>query len=129
MHQKFSLAAVPFHRAHVAFTTVLYLTIGKSSVTSDPSSPLISYSETSPPTKESQLLFHAQPLVYLIARQEDLYQPTEFVKFLPGGAILHVMILLLQYWGTLLCLLGAVVGYPLTAYLEWRDREKKMTGG
>jgi hypothetical protein len=128
MHQVFSLAVIPFHRADVALTTVLHLTTKKSSVISDPSSPLMSYSETLPPTKESQHLLYAQPTIFLIAKQEDFYQPAEFVKFLPGGGILHLVISLLQYWATFLCLLGAVVGYPVTAYLEWRDGDKKMAG-
>jgi len=68
IHQVFSLAVIPFHRADVALTTVLHLTTEKSSETSDPSSPLMPYSETLPPTKESQHLLYAQPTIYLIAK-------------------------------------------------------------
>jgi hypothetical protein len=77
MHQISRLAVILSHRADVALTTVLHLTTEKSSVTSDPLSPLMPYSETSPPTKESHHLLYAQPTIYLIAKQEDLYQLTD----------------------------------------------------
>ncbi len=126
MHQTFSLALIPFHYAHVALTTVLYLATDKPLVTSDPSSP---YSESSQPTKETQNLRHGPPTLYRITTQEDHYQPTEFVKFLPGGWILSLVIMLWQYWNTFLSVLGAVVGYPATAYLESRDGNKRIRGG
>jgi hypothetical protein len=125
MHQMFSLALVPFHHARVALTTVLYLTTDKPSIISEPPSP---YSESPHPTKESQSLFHGQPTVYRISSQEDYYQPQEFVKFLPGFGILHKLIVLLQYWATFLSVLGVIVGYPVTVYLERRDRNKKTEG-
>lgn len=122
MHQTFSLALIPFHHAHVALTTVLHLTTDKLLIHSDPSSPL---SETSQPTKESQNLLHGQPIAYRITTQEDFYQPTEFMKFLPGGWIGSLLITLWQYWNTFLSTLGALVGYPFTVYLQRRDQEKE----
>jgi hypothetical protein len=122
IRQIFSLALFPFHHANVALTTVLHLTTDKPSIASDPSSP---YSEISQPTKESQNLLHGQPNLYRIAKQEDLYQPSELIKFLPTYGIGHLLILMLQYWNTLLSLLGAIVGYPVTAYLEMRNRKIK----
>jgi hypothetical protein len=125
MHQTFSLVFVPFHHAHVALTTVLHLTTDKPPVTSDPSSP---YSESSQPTKESQNLLHGQPTIYRITHQEDLYQTSEFVKFIPGGGIAHLLVLFWQYYATFLSMLGAIIGYPFTEYLERRDRNKKIRG-
>ena len=82
MHQPSAWLLSHFHHAHVAFTTVLHLTTERPSSDSDPSSPT---SQILLPAKESQSLLHAQPRVYRIAKQEDLYQALEFVKFLPGG--------------------------------------------
>ncbi len=124
MHQTFSLAVIPFHRAHVALTTVLHLTTDTPFSDTEPSSPS---SEILLPIKDSQ---HAHPTVYRITKQEDFYQPSEFVKFLPGGGVWHKIVLFLQYWNTFLSLLGAIVGYPVTAYMDWREgnRKRKIKG-
>jgi hypothetical protein len=123
MHQDFRLALVPFHHAHARLTTLLRLTSDKHTMTADPSSP---YSESSQPTKESQSLLHGQPTLYRITSQEDFYQPSEFIKFLPTYGIGQLLILLWQYWNTLLSVLGAIIGYPLTVHLERRDQNKKF---
>jgi hypothetical protein len=125
MHQVFSLALFPFHHANVALTTVLHLMTDEPPIASDPSSP---YSEISQPTKESQNLLHGQPHLYRITMQEDFYHPSEMIKFLPTYGIGHLLILLWQYWNTFLSVLGAIVGYPVTAYLEMRDRNRKIKG-
>lgn len=122
IRQIFSLALFPFHHANVALTTVLHLTTDEPPIASDPSSP---FSEISQPTKESQNLLHGQPNLYRIAKQEDLYQPSELIKFLPTCGIGHLLILVWQYWNTFLSLLGAIVGYPVTAYWEMRNRRIK----
>ena len=125
MHQTFSLALVPFHHAHVALTTVLRLTADTPLVNSDPSSP---HSESSQPTKESQNLLNGQPTIYHITSQEDCYQPSDLVEFFPSFGIGRLLVLLWQYSSTFLCVLGALAGYPVTAYLERRDQNKKIQG-
>ncbi len=121
MHQTFSLAVIPFHRAHVALTTVLRLTAKQPPAASETSS---SHSESPQSTKESQNLFDEEPTVYRIISQEDFYQPSEFIEFLPSFGIGRLLILLFQYWNTFLSVLGSIAGYPITVYLERRGQTK-----
>jgi hypothetical protein len=125
IHQIFSLAVVPFHQARIGLTTVLHLTTDKPPVASDPSSP---HSESSAPAKVSQNLLLGQPTTYRISTQEDLYQPDELIRLLPTGGIGPLLILLWQCWNTLLSVLGAIVGYPITAFLEMRGKNKDIEG-
>jgi hypothetical protein len=91
MHQLFSLFVLPsLLHARVSLTTVLQLT---------PARPFALKSQS--PT-------------YLIKSQNDLYQVSEFVKFVSVFGLLRVLVLAWQFVATGLCVLGAGVGAPVT---------------
>lgn len=53
---------------------------------------------------------------YYIAKQEDLYQLNEVVKFFwPGG---DLVLWIFQVFATGMCILGALVGWPVTLFFE-----------
>lgn len=91
MSQIFTIWIVPFHVAPVTLTTVLDLTTNAS--------------ETNTTTNGDRTL-------YYIAKQEDLYQTSEFVKFV----IPHVGNWIVLTWhliATLFCVLGVTVLWPM----------------
>lgn len=91
MHQLFSIFLLPsFLHARVSLTTVLQLT---------PSRPFALKSQSS---------------TYLIKSQNDLYQVNEFVKFVSVFGLLRMLVLAGQLVATGLCVLGCVVGAPVS---------------
>ncbi|KAF2028759.1 hypothetical protein EK21DRAFT_113615 [Setomelanomma holmii] len=54
---------------------------------------------------------------YYIRSQEDLYQVDQFVKFLVPGS--WVLVLAWQFLATCFCVLGAVLGWPVSVLEEW----------
>jgi len=103
MHQTFSIQFLPFHKSHVSLTTVLHLT------------------QLQPfPTQISQ---HEVKITqrtdgrskYYITSQNDLYQTSEFVKFvLPWFGLGTIGVMLWQFVATIVCIMGAVIGWPIT---------------
>ena len=51
---------------------------------------------------------------YYIASQNDLYQTSEWIKFVLPWSIGCTILVLAQLWATAMCVLGAVVGWPVT---------------
>lgn len=49
---------------------------------------------------------------YYIAKQNDLYQVDQFMKFLVPGS--WVLVLLWQFWATFFCIIGVILGVPIT---------------
>jgi hypothetical protein len=91
MSQIFSIWIVPFHVAPATLTTVLDLTTDST--------------KTSSPTKG------VRPLYY-ISKQEDLYQTSEFVKFvLPHVG--HWLVLGWHLIATFFCFLGVTLLWPM----------------
>ncbi|CAI7676170.1 unnamed protein product [Penicillium pancosmium] len=91
MSQIFTIWIVPFHVAPVTLTTVLDLTTDAS--------------KTNTPTNGDRTL-------YYIAKQEDLYQTSEFVKFV----VPHVGNWIVFTWhlvATFFCLLGVTILWPM----------------
>ncbi|KAJ6126535.1 hypothetical protein N7523_002147 [Penicillium sp. IBT 18751x] len=91
MSQIFSIWIVPFHVAPATLTTVLDLTTDS--------------------TKTSSSTNGAHPLYY-ITKQEDLYQTSEFIKFI----LPHVGHWLVFGWhliATLFCFLGVTLLWPM----------------
>ncbi|KAH7080680.1 hypothetical protein FB567DRAFT_595021 [Paraphoma chrysanthemicola] len=54
---------------------------------------------------------------YYIRSQEDLYQVDQFARFLLPG--LWVLVMLWQFVAALMCVLGAVLGTPVSVVEEW----------
>jgi hypothetical protein len=90
--QIFRIWFIPFYYAPARLTCVLHLR--KSPSTSSPSS------DSSSKTK------------YYIAKQEDLYQVDQWIRFIaPGG---WMLIWLWQAWATVFCVAGTVLLWPIT---------------
>lgn len=91
MSQIFSIWIVPFHVAPVTLTTVLNLTT--DAPRSNPSA-------------------NGDKALYYIAKQEDLYQTSEFVKFiLPHVG--HWLVLVWHLIATFFCVLGVTFLWPM----------------
>jgi hypothetical protein len=103
MHQVVSIQFLPFHRSHVSFTTVLHLTKLQT----------FPIETSSHQVKASQRTDGLSK--YYITSQNDLYQTSEFVKFvLPWFGIGTIGVMLWQYTATFFCIVGAVLGLPIT---------------
>lgn len=102
MSQIFSIWLVPFHVAPVTLTTVLDLT-------------------TSP--GEEKHTINGERTHYYITKQEDLYQTSEFVKFvIPHVGNLFVFVF--QAFATFFCILGVVFLWPLM----WLEEQGLIPG-
>jgi hypothetical protein len=143
---------VPFYNAPVKLVTVLQLTTTpapmftprEDSIQSSPSenddsrkkrsmseAPVLS-TDAAPDTKKNSS-DSSEPVRYWIQSQNDLYQNTEWIKFLvPWGLGVFLMILW-QFYATLLCVAGvlafdALVWVPKRLYrlhVEFFDNDNK----
>jgi hypothetical protein len=91
LSQIFSIWIVPFHVSPVTLTTVLDLTTDAT--------------QSDAPTNGNHTL-------YYITRQEDLYQTSEFVKFLMPH-VGHWLVLAWHLIATLICVLGVGLLWPM----------------
>ena len=92
--QVFAIWFVPFHSAKVNLTTVLQLQYGKS-------------------LNRPYAASSSAPNKYYIQSQNDLYQVTEWLKFISIVGIATRLVMLWQWLATLACIVGAVVGTPI----------------
>lgn len=112
LHQVFSIQFLPFHKSHVSLTTVLHLTKLQTFPTET----------SSHEVKASQRIDGCSR--YYITSQNDLYQTSEFVKFvLPWFGLGTIGVMLWQFTATFFCIVGAVLGWPIT----WL--EEKVSAG
>jgi hypothetical protein len=124
--QTFRIVYIPFYSAPVSLTTVLTLT------TTPPPSP------PSPPTHENTITLdsagvpHSHELLggkkYWIKSQNDLYQTSEFVKFVVPFGIGYTLVLMWHFFATFACVVGAIVGWPVSVLLEATYKEKEKSG-
>ncbi|KAJ5621636.1 hypothetical protein N7528_006419, partial [Penicillium herquei] len=98
MSQIFSIWLVPFHVAPVTLTTVLDLTNDSSQSDSDQT-------------------------LYYIKRQEDLYQTSEFVKFLLPH-VGHWVVSIWHLMATFFCVLGTMLLWPML----WLEENEFLPG-
>ncbi|KAE8354049.1 hypothetical protein BDV28DRAFT_131973 [Aspergillus coremiiformis] len=132
MTQIFTIWIIPFHIARVTLTTVLDLTTdptGQSTSSAIASSSeehrdhasyadVVANGATDPdrPT-------NGQGTLYYIAKQEDLYQTSEFIKFL----LPHVgqwIVMAMQMFATVFCVLGVFLWWPFV----WMEERGGITG-
>ena len=105
IHQLFKIWVVPFYSAPVNLTTVLTLT-------------------NEPGTNQSTLngeeknRLEEGPKKYYIQSQNDLYQTSELIKFVVPFGIGVSAVMLWQFIVTFWCVVGAILGYPMT---YWSD--------
>lgn len=102
MSQIFSIWVVPFHVAPVTLTTVLDLT-------TDPT--------------QSDASVNGDHRLYYITKQEDLYQTSEFVKFVVPH-VGHGLVVAWHLIATLFCLLGVTCLWPLL----WLEEKGYLPG-
>ena len=103
LHQIFSIQFLPFHKSHVSLTTVLHLT----KLNTFPA-----------PTSQHEVKASQRTdgrAKYYITSQNDLYQTSEFVKFVfPWFGLGTVGVMLWQFVATIFCIMGAVLGWPIS---------------
>ncbi|GFF24200.1 hypothetical protein IFM46972_00964 [Aspergillus udagawae] len=98
LSQIFSIWVVPFHVSPVKLTTVINLTTDSG--------------------VQKPSMVNGGHTLYYIAKQEDLYQVSEFIKFVVPH-VGHLFVLAFQSFATLFCILGVAVFYPIL-WLEER---------
>lgn len=130
MHQHFRLWLVPFYDASVKLTSCLHLAEGDesgpmSALTKQfenryhsPSQNPYSYAAVAAPDDKHE---GSPKKLYYITLQEDLYQTSEWIKFLVPWNIGATLVVVWQLYATFLCVLGAIVLYPVTL---WKERSK-----
>ncbi|PGH23579.1 hypothetical protein AJ80_02359 [Polytolypa hystricis UAMH7299] len=89
LSQTFYIFIIPFYKAPVRLTTILSLT-------------------TTPPSSSSSSSSQRKPLYY-IAAQNDLYQTSEFIKFVAPFGIGVTAVAIWQFFATVFCVLGSWV--------------------
>ena len=151
IHQNFKLWVVPFYNAPVKLVTVLQLTTARSSIDiadRAASGPTLTAeidtgksaqgkkpdeAEDNKKTNGEKSSDGPGATRYWIQSQNDLYQTTEWIKFLiPWGVGVFLMILW-QFYATLLCVAGAkifeaLVWIPKSVYrlhIELFDNDSK----
>ena len=123
IHQHFRLWFVPFYDADVRLTTVLDLVEGDET---GPGSALLGPSDRLKKEKPYSYAARADPdrehgrlkTVYYISKQNDLYQTSEWIKFLMPWDIGHTLVCAWQLLATFFCILGAIFLFPLTWWKE-----------
>jgi hypothetical protein len=128
IRQIFKIPVIPFYRAVPTLVTVLKLTTylyGDSEPemrTSSAGGSQESYSElpSEPEPRRTQSgNANRNPKKYYIQSQNDLYQTTEWIKFVVPWGVGFTVVVVLQLWATLLCVVGAAVGWPITWLREY----------
>lgn len=107
MSQIFSIWIVPFHVAPVTLTTVLDLTTDST---------------------DSDASTNGDHTRYYITKQEDLYQTSEFIKFV----VPHIGNWIIVAWhliATLFCVLGAKLLWPMLWLEERRYLPPRLAEG
>ncbi|KAL8728748.1 MAG: hypothetical protein Q9181_005233 [Wetmoreana brouardii] len=112
VQQVFRIWAIPFYNAPVSFVTVLKL------VRYPPLPPQPSYpTPFNPYDAQNGSRYKAtsseKPLFY-IQSQKDLYQVNEFFKFFSQFGILSGLLLLWQFLSTAICVVGAMIFWPVS---------------
>ncbi|KAI9932488.1 hypothetical protein ASPWEDRAFT_22264 [Aspergillus wentii DTO 134E9] len=103
LSQIFSIWVVPFHVAPVNLTTVLTL--------------------TTDPGNDDKHLTNGEQKLYYISHQEDLYQTSEFIKFLLPH-VGHLFVLIFHVFATFFCILGVAALWPLM----WLEEKRYVPG-
>ncbi|KAL9105424.1 MAG: hypothetical protein Q9227_009385 [Pyrenula ochraceoflavens] len=123
IHQVFAIWFIPFYRAPVTLTTVLQLTTtpgNGGAITDnfpelnirDPNLMLGSYLDLQADVKRDNTT------KYWIKSQNDLYQTSEFVKFVMPFGIGVLAVTAFQYFATVQCLVGALLLWWVTGMHE-----------
>lgn len=135
MHQRFALWLVPFYTANVRLVSVLQL-VEETEEIKGPRNGLPSYAEVassrrpllSKSKQDPAVTFDAdavaagapgetaapeQKTKYLIAKQEDLYQVNEWIKFLVPFGIGNALVGAYMLFVTVICAVGSFVMWPV----------------
>lgn len=134
IHQHFKLFLVPSYDANVRLTTVLNLAEGDASGPSSVatrkfhnryrthSDKPYSYAAVANPQKDTHAIESngdGDRKFYYITSQNDLYQTSEWIKFLVPWGIGSTLLVAWQLFATLQCVIGALLLFPLTS---WKER-------
>lgn len=132
IHQTFKIWVVPFYKAQPNLVTVLQLTQdvdpqGQGIKSIEYSHKGKSHGESSRSSNSNEKRrpkSNGEPgKKYYIQSQNDLYQTSEWIKFVIPFGIGVTLTMMWQFFATILCAIGAIAGWPLT----WM--EENVTGG
>lgn len=125
VHQHFQLWFVPLYDADVRLTTVLDLVTGNET---NPHSPLLEYDEPirqvtpNPNTSVADSDRHTGTrngkTMYYISSQNDLYQTSDWIKFIIPWCIGHTIVVCMQLFATMMCIIGSFLFIPQTWWKE-----------
>ncbi|RMD44020.1 hypothetical protein DV735_g1052, partial [Chaetothyriales sp. CBS 134920] len=66
---------------------------------------------------------------YYIKAQEDLYHPTEVIKFLLPYGFGTVLVFFIQIFATIVCVIGATIGFPIISLEESISKSSELNRG
>lgn len=124
IRQTFSLWFVPLYRAPVKLVSVLHLSQRASWDSSETTSRTSMTEGREPAALSGPGQERAR---YYIDSQEDLYQMNDCIQFLAPG-VGPLVWFLWQLWSTGLCIIGAIVFWPLYLVLN-REKSSKVKSG
>ncbi|ETN39883.1 uncharacterized protein HMPREF1541_06109 [Cyphellophora europaea CBS 101466] len=107
--QTFRIQFIPLYKADVSLVTKLQLTHVRDAGL-DPS-----YAGV---VKQTPGATASQAQKYYIQSQNDLYQTNEFIKFVAPWGVGSTIVILWQIFATLMCVVGAMILWPLTWFRE-----------
>lgn len=128
IHQTFKMWLVPFYKAQASLVTVLHLTQdpehqrhrGRQTQLQD-----VEQKENEPSkfgqAKQKKCADASDGSnsrgigkKYYIQSQNDLYQTSEWIKFVVPFGVGVTLLMVWQFLSTILCTIGAIVGWPIT---------------
>ncbi|EEP78133.1 predicted protein [Uncinocarpus reesii 1704] len=126
----FRIFVIPFYVAPVTLTSVLTLTTSQGG-TPSAATPVTDYSDTDSYSSArrpldlyeiarpadhglADLESPSRPTLYYIAAQNDLYETSEFIKFVVPFGVGSTLVLLWQCFATIFSVVGAVVLWPIS---------------
>ena len=130
IRQTFKIIYIPFYRADVSLVTVLRLTTRTLSSNDQHHQ----HQHRDHDQAQGKIEGGIAPLLnkkYFIASQNDLYQTSEWIKFVLPWSIGYTLLIVAQFWATIMCVFGAAVGWPVSWIEEQLDstRQTDPRGG
>lgn len=105
IHQTFRIQFVPFYKAQPSLVTQLRLTHARDAGLDTTYSGVVKRAPGSTSNSARK---------YYIQSQNDLYQTNEFIKFVLPWGIGSTMVFFWQVFATFMCIVGAMLFWPLT---------------
>ncbi|RMZ83035.1 hypothetical protein DV738_g1418, partial [Chaetothyriales sp. CBS 135597] len=73
--------------------------------------------------------FNALAEGYYIKAQEDIYHPTEVIRFILPYGVGTFLVTLLQIFATIVCVIGATIGFPIISLEDSISKSTELNKG